>query len=214
MPLPAHTTFTENLAPAAIARAAFRWLAACALAIAQQACVYLPGPGHGTIETMEANAALSGFQVALAEPGPHEVVLIINLNAPAGNHSGLFAGQVWFDPAGSYQRVRRTDPDWRPGLADYVRYQMLDGPQVRSYRFSLNDRDFAEVRRRIAHAGVAWPLNCAFDVKRLVAGIGPFASWRAEHWLSPASLAKELDALPEGLCQMPGGRACRKSDGD
>lgn len=150
----------------------------------------------------------------LAEPGEREVVVVVNYNAPAGNHAGLWAGPLLADPAGSYRTIRARDPAWAgPSLADYVRYQMEDGDRVLSYRFTLPEPAFQAIRSRVGQAGPTTPLFCGAAVQNLIAGVGPFAAVPAVWWSSPAELADHLAPLhgrPDapGVCQWPDGEAC------
>lgn len=172
-------------------------------------CAYLPGPAHGTMAEDEVAAALQRFRVDIAEPGENEVVVVINGNAFGGNHAGLFAGRRLLDPAGSYRGVRSQDPRWSgPMLADYVRYQMLDGENIRLYRFELDAQDFATLARRIDDTGGFMPFFCAVDVQNVLAGIGPFAGLGETGWTSPLSLAEELERRAGGQCASAAGRGC------
>ncbi|HEX7971589.1 MAG TPA: hypothetical protein VF501_05160, partial [Thiobacillus sp.] len=113
--------------------------------------------------------------ISVAEPAPNEVVVVVNDNAPGGNHAGLFAGSLLIDPAGSYFGVRRQDKAWRgPTLADYVRYQTVDGTKIRLYRFRLPPQTFDAIVQRIRDAGPTPPLFCASAVQNLLAEIPPF----------------------------------------
>lgn len=150
----------------------------------------------------------------LPDPGPREVVVVVNYNSPAGNHAGLWAGEVLADPAGSYLSVRGRDRSWPgPSLTDYVRYQMEDGNRVLSYRFTLAEEEFAALRQRLHQTGPTTPLFCGAAVQNLIAGIGPFAAVPAVWWSSPAELADHLAPLhgqPDspGVCRWPDGEAC------
>lgn len=153
----------------------------------------------------------------LSEPEPDEVVVVINHNAALGNHTGLWAGKLLADPAGSYLSLRSRGPGWNgPSLSDYVRFQMEDGHRVLVYRFRLKPDEFAQVHQRVVTAGPTAPLYCAAAVQNLIAGIGPFASIRPVGWTSPADLAKELQPLwqgerPAGSCQWPDGEVCSRA---
>ena len=150
----------------------------------------------------------------LPEPGPREVVVVVNYNSPVGNHAGLWAGDLLADPAGSYLAVRQRAPAWSgPNLTDYLRYQMEDGDRVFSYRFTLDDTAFAALRQRVLDAGPTAPLFCAAAVQNLSAGIGPFQVIPQVTWASPAELAEHLAPLwklpgAAGTCQWPDGAAC------
>lgn len=150
----------------------------------------------------------------LTEPAANEVVIVINNNAPPGNHSGIFAGNRLNDPAGSYVGTRSKDKDWPgPSLADYVEFQKEDGPRIQIYRFRLAAADFAALDARMASAGPTAPLFCAVAVQNLIAGLGPFGSIASVAWATPASLAELLDPLVAppalaGRCVLPDNRAC------
>lgn len=151
---------------------------------------------------------------ALAEPAANEVVIVINNNAPPGNHAGIFAGKRLNDPAGSYLGTRAKDPDWPgPSLADYVEFQKEDGPRIQIYRFKLAASDFAALDARMASAGQTAPLFCGVAVQNLIAGLGPFKSVETVGWATPASIAELLDPLVAspalaGSCFLPDNRAC------
>jgi hypothetical protein len=180
-----------------------------ALAGGLAGCAYLPGPAHGTMAEDEVAAALQRFRVDIAEPGANEAVIVINGNAVGGNHAGLFAGLDLLDPAGSYRGVRAQDPRWAgPTLADYVRYQMLDGDNIRIYRFRLGAGDFDALRARVNGAGGFMPFFCAVDVHNTLAGIGPFAQLSPAGWATPLGLAGLLDGLDGGACALPDSRMC------
>ncbi len=137
--------------------------------------------------------------IRLAEPGPDEVVVVINDNALGGNHAGLFAGDLLLDPAGSYFGMRGRDADWPgPTLADYARYQTTDGPDVRVYRFRLQAGAFDEIRRRIRDAGPTPPLFCASAVQNLLVGIAPFDGIGEAGFTTPTALGHRLDRLTRG----------------
>lgn len=143
----------------------------------------------------------------LTEPASSEVVVVINDNALGGNHAGLFAGKLLIDPAGSYFGVRTQDKDWSaPTLADYARYQTVDGLNIRLYRFSLQAQAFAAIVQRIHDAGATPPLFCASAVQNLLAGISPFDAIEPTGWTSPSALGHRLDPLTRGegaigICQ-------------
>jgi len=151
--------------------------------------------------------------IRLAEPGADEVVIVINNNAAFGNHAGIFAGSRLSDPAGSYAYFRRAEPDWRPRLQDYVRFQTSDGMHIRAYRFRLSAADFSAVLARLPEADQAKPLFCAAAVQNSIAGIGPFAAMLPAGWITPAKLAEQLDQLvastgTASACELPNGAPC------
>ena len=137
--------------------------------------------------------------IKLAEPAADEVVVVINDNAFGGNHAGLFAGSLLIDPAGSYVGVRGEDASWQgPTLEDYARYQTVDGPNIRFYRFRLQPQAFASIEQRIRASGFTPPLFCAAAVQNLLAGLAPFDSLEHTGWTSPTALGRELDTLTQG----------------
>lgn len=177
-----------------------RWGALVALASLLCACAHMPAPAGDA-----ATVPLAG----LAEPGEREVVVVINANSIAGSHAGMFAGGRLYDPSGTYTGKRSEDSAWvGPSLADYVKFHLRDGPDVRLFRFSLAEPEFARIQARIAKAGWSLPLFCAEDVQAILAGIGPFLTLEANRWTSPAGLGLRLEALtPTTLvradCDMP-----------
>jgi hypothetical protein len=188
-------------------------LRAC-LAIIPAAVLLGCSPPSVVRTTPAVTAATAHASAALAEPAANEVVIVINNNAPPGNHSGIFAGNRLNDPAGSYVGTRSKDKDWPgPSLADYVEFQKEDGPRIQIYRFKLAAADFAALDARMAAAGTTPPLFCAVAVQNLIAGLGPFGNIAAVGWATPASLAELLDPLVAppalaGSCVLPDNRAC------
>ncbi|MCP5247931.1 MAG: hypothetical protein H6942_05215 [Candidatus Accumulibacter sp.] len=178
------------------------------------ACATPPGNGDAVKDAAERPLDGLGTVIDLADPGEHEVVVVINNNAVLGNHAGLFAGARLSDPAGSYQNVRSQRPDWRqPGLADYVAYQMVDGPRIQIYRFTLPEPQFSAVVARLPEADRGMPLFCGAAVQNAIAGIGPFKDIAPIWWTSPADLARLLDSLTgaqhaAGSCLWPDGLPC------
>ena len=137
--------------------------------------------------------------IKLAEPAADEVVVVINDNAFGGNHAGLFAGSLLIDPAGSYVGMRGEDASWQgPTLADYARYQTVDGPNIRFYRFRLQPLSFISIEQRIRASGFTPPLFCAAAVQNLLAGVAPFDTLEHTGWTSPTELGRILDTLTQG----------------
>ena len=157
------------------------------------------GPLHAD-ETPGRNSEAPPEAVAnLAEPAPDEVVVVVNDNALAGNHAGLFAGTKLVDPAGSCVWTRSRDRAWPgPSLADYARYQTTDGLKIRFYRFRLQPKAFSAIVQRIRDAGPTPPLFCASAVQNLLAGLVPFDRIQRVGWTSPAALGRVLNALTHG----------------
>jgi hypothetical protein len=140
-----------------------------------------------------------GIAIKVPEPAPNEVVVVVNDNALGGNHAGLFAGNLLIDPAGSYVSMRSQDKAW-PGttLADYARYQTVDGLAVRLYRFRLQPQAFTAIVQRMREAGSTPPLFCASAVQNLLAGIAPFDVIERVGWTTPTALGRLLGALTRG----------------
>jgi len=137
--------------------------------------------------------------IKLTEPAADEVVVVINDNAFGGNHAGLFAGSRLIDPAGSYFGTRGEDQSWEgPTLADYARFQTVDGLNIRFYRFRLQPQAFAAIDQRIREAGATPPLFCASAVQNLLVGVPPFDKIAHTGWTSPTELGRELDPLTQG----------------
>jgi hypothetical protein len=135
----------------------------------------------------------------LREPEADEVVVVINANATLGNHAGLFAGKLLLDPAGSYVGMRGADQDWEgPTLADYAQFQMVDGLNIRFYRFRLPAPAFSAIVQRIRESGITPPFFCASAVQNLLAGVPPFDAVKGINWTSPSALGGVLDALTQG----------------
>jgi hypothetical protein len=142
---------------------------------------------------------LPDVQIKVVEPARNEVVVVINDNALGGNHAGLFAGKQLIDPAGSYFGRRGMDKAWPgPTLADYARFQTVDGLKIRLYRFLLKPGAFAEIERRVREAGSTPPLFCAVTVHNLLAGAMPFDAVERTGWTTPAALGRLLDGLTQG----------------
>lgn len=146
--------------------------------------------------SVAAHTVKADILAGIREPGLREVVVVINGNAYKGVHAGMFAGSRLYDPSGTYTRARSEDRAWRhASLADYLAYQLADGPDVRVYRFDLTEPDFATLLARIDHAGWTMPTDCANSVRDALAGVGPFSSLEIDGWISPKRLAAKLDSL-------------------
>lgn len=183
-------------------------LAAAALLCGCSEPAYRSDPASTAAHTVRAEA-LAG----IAEPGPHEVAVIINGNAYRGIHAGLFIGATLYDPSGTYVGNRSGDRAWRrPTLVDYLDYQLADGPDVRLYRFPLNADDFTVIRARIKQAGWTMPTYCANSVRDALAGVGPFRGLAADGWISPKRLAAELDRLASPVPEQTVVHATERND--
>lgn len=137
--------------------------------------------------------------IRLDEPTAEEVVVVINDNALGGNHAGLFAGKILYDPAGSYVGMRRQDKTWSAAsLADYARYQTTDGLKVRFYRFRLSEQAMTQLQQRIADASPTPPLFCASAVQNVLVGIAPFDGLESTGLTTPSALGRRLDSLIRG----------------
>ena len=143
--------------------------------------------------------ALPAAKITIAEPAQNEVIVVVNDNALGGNHAGLFAGNQLIDPAGSYFGRRGVDKAWSgPTLADYARFQTVDGLKIRLYRFLLKPKAFSEIARRVRDAGPTPPLFCASTVQNLLAAAEPFDAVERVGWTTPAALGRLLDGLTRG----------------
>lgn len=164
---------------------------------------YSPAP-----ETSAGHSA----RLAVREPGEREVVVVINSNIKMV-HAGMFAGKTLFDPGGSYDIERSAEEGWRgPSLADYVRFQLEDGPDVKLYRFELSPERFGAITERVREAVFTVPLFCAVQVEGVLAGIPPFETLQDSWFKHPASLAVDLDRViiagANGTCVWPDGSSC------
>lgn len=150
----------------------------------------------------------------LAEPGAREVVVVVNANSFAGSHAGMFAGARLYDPSGTYVGVRSQDGAWRhPTLADYVKYHLRDGPDVRIHRFPMAQAEFDLVLTRIENAGWTMPMFCARDVQDVLAGVGRFKRLETGKWTSPVRLSERLEEIEPtnvvaGPCGTPDAQPC------
>ncbi|MEQ1662818.1 MAG: hypothetical protein ABL877_09005 [Thiobacillus sp.] len=163
------------------------------------AAAWLVSPLHAQDAPNWLSEPVPAALIHLSEPAANEVVVMINDNALGGNHAGLFAGKILFDPAGSYLGVRRQDKTWSAAsLADYARYQTTDGLKVRFYRFRLSEQALAQLQQRIADALPTPPLFCASAVQNLLVGIAPFTALESTGFTTPSALAKRLDGLTRG----------------
>lgn len=187
------------------------------LACACASAVLLAGCATPSIVT-QTPAPLFGVtyprQLSLAEPGPTEVIVVINDNARTV-HAGMWVGSQLIDPAGSYFSGHHARSDWHgASLADYVRFQLSDGPQVKLYRFKLPAEAFAQLQSRANRAGGTMPLFCASAVQNLLSGIVPFQSLSNTWLITPHALGERLDAIllqsdTSGACLWPNGASCR-----
>ncbi len=154
------------------------------------ACAHVPPSRYAAILPLER----------LPEPEAREVVVVVNANSFAGSHVGLFAGGRLYDPSGTYAWRRAEDRAWPgPSLADYVKFHLRDGPDVRLYRFPLARAEFDRVLGRIDKAGWSLPMFCAEDVQDILAGVGPFRQLEPGNWTSPARLAARLEAIAPAI---------------
>jgi hypothetical protein len=152
-------------------------------------------------------------QLALKEPTAQEVLIVVNDNIKMV-HTGMFAGNLLLDPAGSYQGTRALDKRWTgTTLQDYLQFQLEDGPDVKVYRFRLPPQAFEQIETRLKIAGNTVPLFCAAKVQNIISGIGPFGSV-PEAWLvHPSTVANYLDRIiaadrNSGTCEWPNGNSC------
>ena len=142
---------------------------------------------------------LPNVKITIAEPAENEVVVVVNDNALGGNHAGLFAGKLLIDPAGSYFGKRGVDENWQgPTLADYARFQAIDGLKIRFYRFVLKPKAFSVIAQRLREASPTPPLFCAAKVQNLLAEAEPFKTVQSVGWTTPAALGRLLDGLTQG----------------
>ena len=187
-----------------------RVVASCFLRVA----LLVAGPLHAqeAADWLSEPAPLA--TIRLAAPAANEVVIVVNNNSAGGNHAGMFAGAHLIDPAGSYFGVRSRDKDWTgPSLPDYVRYQMVDGNNIRVYRFAMDRPEFEAIQTRMADAGITPPLFCAATVQNIIAGVGPFKELGTVWWTSPSALADALNPVSHGpgtagVCVMPDESPC------
>lgn len=207
MPPPASRT--ERCARLRISGVALSWITAAALGgCATEFIPSNPPPGFATTYPR---------QLTLAEPSAHEVVVIINDNTRM-IHAGMFVADVLVDPAGSYLATRRRRSDWHhPSLADYVRFQLEDGPRVLLYRFTLDETAWAAMQKRIAHGGSTLPMFCAAKVQNLLSGVGPFRDLPTTWIVTPHALGQQLDRTlyahaDVGSCAWPDGTSCAPVD--
>lgn len=171
---------------ATLARPLARNVCGIALALILNACTHHPTPLQASPTPL----------ADIREPGPTEVVVVINANSFAGSHAGLFAGARLYDPSGTYAGSRSEAPGWHaPALADYLRYHLRDGPHVHLYRFRLTQSEFDAISTRISRAGWTMPMFCAAGVQDILAGIGPFKALEPSWWTSPLQLGKRLQGM-------------------
>lgn len=193
----------------------YRWAFTVRVALTVGIVLSIPCARAQFDNSLKQSEELPASAIRIAEPRPDEVVIVINVNAVFGNHAGILAGSRLSDPAGSYFSLRSHKQGWTPSLADYVRYQSSDGPNIRVYRFQLEQRDLEIVAARLDEADKAAPLFCATAVQNAVARVGPFAGIPRAGWTSPASVATLLDRLlasgGRGSCELPDSSDCTKT---
>ncbi len=95
--------------------------------------------------------------------------------------------------------MRSRDLSWTgTTLADYARYQTVDGLKIHLYRFRLDPDAFTAIVQRVRDAGPTPPLFCASAVQNLLAGIAPFDVIEQVGWTTPSVLGRVLDRLTQG----------------
>ncbi len=140
--------------------------------------------------------------LGMIDPYGLETLVIINNNTPIiGTHTGLIVGQGFnaalYDPAGSYRNLEKGSGAALYGkdvnLKDYIRYQKLDGSNIRIFRFSTSPAEEELIKNRIETGGFNIPGSCAIDVSNALKGIGPFKN--LETHITPNGLNRSLNYL-------------------
>lgn len=167
--------------------------------------------GGGSFENGAITGAFSrlfnDLAVHLKDPGPTEIVIVVNDNDPIiGTHTGMYVGEEGlYDPGGFYERKS-------PTIGEYVATQVKDdGPIVRIYRFELSKSDFSQISGAYsASSNSGMPGLCSSNCGAMIRGTGPFRDLGGTR--TPHGMRNELDELvrrKRGVCLQPSGQACQ-----
>ena len=126
--------------------------------------------------------------------------IVINNNAPIiGSHAGGFIGNQVYDPGGHYlqDRMAQYGENFKPTLADYIKYQKEDGSDVQTYTFPTSKKDEADILNRIDTSPTESGGACATSVRDNLSGIGPFKDLSKSGFLpsTPSGLDSDLKKL-------------------
>ena len=137
--------------------------------------------------------------VSLIDPRGLATHVVINTNGLG--HAGMVVGSgpsaLLYDPGGSYHNELKGSGDALEGeladLNDYVRYQLLDGTDVRVITIPTTPEEEALIQQRILDQGGCMSLYCSTCTGRALRGIGRFKNLGSTR--TPWGLGRELDLI-------------------
>jgi hypothetical protein len=148
--------------------------------------------------------------VKVAVQSPYKIIIVVNDNNRAfDTHAGLImvsptTFQI-YDPNGSFTlldigggslNLFPVDglQNQRNAYEAYIRFQLIDGANVYTYKFNVSKQNFDAIETRILEETYGGILYCSTCVSSAVAGIGPFKTLESGIFL-PSNLKKAMDKL-------------------
>lgn len=151
------------------------------------------------LELRDFSEAANSFSPNVASPRPPDgkgtevaATYVVSNTNPTGwfgneMHSGLFIipddgdpeGKFLYDPSGTYMNREMGSgralygPDVSP--EEYLKYQLLDGPNVTIRKYATTPEEEAEIIKRSDDIGGGGFFDCTTNVTRAINGVGPFA---------------------------------------
>lgn len=166
------------------------------------------------LELRDFSEAANSFSPNVASPRPPDgkgtevaATYVVSNTNPTGwfgneMHSGLFIipddgdreGKFLYDPSGTYMNREMGSgsalygPDVSP--EEYLKYQLLDGPNVTIRKYATTPEEEAEIIKRSDDIGGGGFFDCTTNVTRAINGVGPFAEIQETMW--PTKLDRQL----------------------